>query len=82
MYARHVRNFVLRDVDLQLMADDARPAVYLEDAVGARFSDVRLPRSEDGRSQWSLKDVKGLTAREATGLRDEDFPKVEGTRVR
>ncbi len=82
MFARHVRNLVLRDVDLRLMADDARPAVYLEDAVGARFSDVRLPRSEDGRSQWSLKDVKGVTAREATGLPDEDFPKVEGTRVR
>lgn len=38
LFARHVRNLRLRDVDLRLLAPDARPAVFLEDVTGLRVA--------------------------------------------
>ncbi|MCC5024978.1 MAG: hypothetical protein J6386_20280 [Candidatus Synoicihabitans palmerolidicus] len=42
LFARHVKNLQVRDVELRTMTPDARPAVHLEDADGARFRDVVL----------------------------------------
>jgi polygalacturonase len=36
LFARHVKNLRLRDVDLRLITPDARPAVHLEDITGLR----------------------------------------------
>ena len=36
LFARHVKNLRLRDVDLRLLAPDARPALHLEDIDGLR----------------------------------------------
>jgi len=36
LFARHVKNLRLRDVDLRLLTPDARPAVHLENVTGLR----------------------------------------------
>jgi polygalacturonase len=40
LFARHVKNLRLRDVDLRLLAPDARPAVHLENVTGLRVTDT------------------------------------------
>jgi polygalacturonase len=78
MFARHVRNLQVRDVEFRLMTTDARPAIYLEDAVEPRFTNVRLPRRESGGPNWVINVAKGFFAREATGLPDGEMRAVTG----
>jgi polygalacturonase len=82
MFARHVKNLQVRDVEFRLMTADARPAVFLEDAVGARFANVRLPVAQDGRGAWALRRVSRLVAREAAGLPEGELPVVTEKVVR
>jgi polygalacturonase len=67
MFARHVANLQVRDVDFHLLRADQRPAVVLDDVVGAQLSGVRLPEMTD-RTAWSLTKVTGLRVRDTTGL--------------
>lgn len=69
MFARHVKNLQVRDVDFRLASADARPAVTLDDVDGGRFANVRLTTG-GGEKEWSLRNVSGVTVREATGLED------------
>jgi len=41
LFARHVRNLVVRDLEVAAAAPDARPAVVLDDVFGARFDGLR-----------------------------------------
>lgn len=69
MFARHVANLQLRDIELRTATADARPAIHLEDANGARFRDVVL-RQTGGRATWVQRDVTDLDVRDTTGLAD------------
>jgi len=75
LFARHVAGLVVRGMDLRTEQPDARPAVLLDDVVGARFSDVIL-ESAPGGPLWSLANVTGLFARDAVGLSDGAQPDV------
>jgi hypothetical protein len=69
LFARHVKNLRVHHVELRVLTPDARPAVFLEDAAGAGFRDVRLT-GEDPSPRWSLREVTDLSVRDATGLPD------------
>ncbi len=69
IFARHVAGLQVRDVDLRLMSAEARPAVVLDDVVGGRLDNVQLATEPD-RKEWSLRDVRGVSVRDATGLAD------------
>jgi polygalacturonase len=75
IFARHVRNLRLRDIELRVLSDDRRPGVVLDDVAGARLSDVRLTGVE-GRPLWSLTQVIGLEARDSTKLPNGGLPSV------
>jgi polygalacturonase len=81
MFVRHVRNFQVRDVSLTPMSADMRPAIYLEDAAVAYFSNVRMPKLM-APTTWVLKRVAGLKTRDVAGLANEDFLMVEGKLTR
>ncbi|ATC64230.1 exo-poly-alpha-D-galacturonosidase [Nibricoccus aquaticus] len=81
IFARHVKNLRVSDVELRLMNADARPAVFLEEAVDARFSDVRLGETKEARGLWALRGVSGLVAREVTGLEDGNVAEVGAEKV-
>jgi len=71
MFARHVKNLQVRDVEWRLSSADARPAVTLDDVEGGRLANVRLTGATNGESTtWTLRDVSGVGVREATGLED------------
>jgi polygalacturonase len=81
VFARHMKNFQLRGLELQVMTADARPAVFLDDVVGVRLSDVRLPAS-DGRPLWALQEVRRLFAKDADGLSDGEMRDLTGKVMR
>ncbi|HWL15966.1 MAG TPA: glycoside hydrolase family 28 protein [Opitutus sp.] len=67
VFARHVAGLQLRGVELRTMSADARPAVVLDDVVGARLFDVQV-RPKDGTPKWRLSHVSGLVPRDCEGL--------------
>jgi len=80
VFARHVARLTLRGVELRTDEADERPAVVLGDAVSVRVSGVVLDTAP-GRPAWALTNVRGLHARDATGLPDGDVPTSTGTRA-
>jgi hypothetical protein len=73
VFARHVKNLRMHDVELRVLSDDQRPAVFFEDVTNARCRDVEL-RGMEGRVLWSLAEVSGFQARDCTALPDEGLP--------
>ncbi len=73
LFARHVVNLRLRDVELRTLGADARPAVVLDDVHGARFDGVQLSATGD-QPAWSLVNTSSVRARETTRLPDGDVP--------
>jgi hypothetical protein len=75
IFARHVRNLQIRNLELRVKAPDARTAAWLEDARDVRLADVVLsgPASPP---YWSLKQVAGLKVRDAAGLPDGEYPET------
>ena len=69
LFARHVKNLTLRGVELRVVTPDARPAMHVEDAQGARLTDTVISGA-DREARWVLRDVTGLHVRDVTGLAD------------
>lgn len=58
-FLRHVKNIVLRDVQLSFEKPDFRPTFYLEDAQGVILENVKAPLQE-GVERMIQKNVTGL----------------------
>ena len=56
IYARHVRNLELSNVEIATESADARPAVYLDDVNGADFFRIKFPQRAQS-NQFRLKGV-------------------------
>jgi polygalacturonase len=56
IYARHVRNLELSNVEVTTEAVDARPAIYLDDVDGADLFRIRFPQRQQS-GQLRLKSV-------------------------
>ncbi|HEX3161468.1 MAG TPA: hypothetical protein VHQ92_02730 [Pseudolabrys sp.] len=56
IYARHVRNIELSNVEIATESADARPAFYLDDVNGADFFRIKLPQRQQS-GQFRLKNV-------------------------
>ena len=56
IYARHVRNLELSNVEIATESADARPAFYLDDVDGADFFRLKFPQRQQA-GQFRLKNV-------------------------
>ncbi|HEX2862914.1 MAG TPA: glycosyl hydrolase family 28-related protein [Lacunisphaera sp.] len=70
IFVRHAARIQLRDIGLQLMAPDQRPAIQLDDVQAADLAGLRLPGSAAATADWVLTGVSGLRVRDCDGLRD------------
>ncbi|HEV2215480.1 MAG TPA: glycoside hydrolase family 28 protein [Terracidiphilus sp.] len=57
LFARHVRNLEVTNLQVETVNPDARPAFWLRDIDGADFFRVRVPRAAPA---FALHDVKGF----------------------
>jgi len=58
-FLRHVKNIVMRDVQVSFLKPDFRPTFYLEDVQGAEFLRVEAPL-QNGVERFIQKNVSGL----------------------
>ena len=79
LFARHVRNLVVRDLDVAAAAPDARPAVVLDDVVGARFDGLRSTGSSG--HLFLLYHAAEFLARACGSLGDMSIARVEEKRL-
>ena len=69
MFARHVKGLTLDHVELRTLAEDLRPAIILDEVVGADLGHVKaLPAA--GVPTVVLKNVEGFVAHACPGLAD------------
>ncbi len=69
VYVRHAARVQLRDITLALLAADARPAIELDDVIAPDVAGVRLSEQASD-TNWVLKNVTQLRARDCDGLAD------------
>ena len=69
LFARHVKGLSLDHVELRTLKEDLRPAMILDDVIGADFDHVTaLPAA--GTPAVVLKNVDGFVAHNCPGLPD------------
>lgn len=64
LYARHVKNLVVRNVNYAFERDDTRPRVVLEHVNDASFDRFRLPAAAAGVEPVVLREVSGFKSTE------------------
>lgn len=69
LYARHVKNLTVRDVEVGFMEADTRPAVVLDQVNGATFDSFRAQRAGDAPF-FVLRSVTDFNVRNTPGLPD------------
>jgi hypothetical protein len=69
MYVRHAKNISVRDLEMNFLTEDKRPAIVLDDVAGIAFDNVSAPRGE-GATFFVLRGVKDFAARNCAGLAD------------
>ena len=75
VFARHVKNLRLHDIELRVLSDDQRPAVMLDDVANIRCSDVQLTGL--GKAPlWSMTGVSEMTVHDCTSLPPEKLPTI------
>jgi polygalacturonase len=73
LFARHLRNLELSNVEVATAAPDPRPAFHLEDVDGADFFRVRAPAGP----AFALRDVRDFRSFGAPGRADVRADRVE-----
>jgi polygalacturonase len=72
LYVRHAARLQLRDVRLQLIAADARPAVVLDDVANVHLADFRL-HEDASPASWRMTGVIGQRVHDCDGLASTTF---------
>jgi polygalacturonase len=78
LFARHIRNLEVNNVEIAVKAADARPAFWLHDVEGADFFRVRVPRSSPA---FDLRDVKDFRSFGSRRLADVTLDQVESRKI-
>ncbi len=75
LFARHVKNLRVRDVELSYEQPEARPAVVMHAVDGARFDGFSAQRA-DSVPVFVLREVSDLEVRSSAGLADLRWERV------
>jgi len=63
LYLRHVKNVTLSDIEISAIADDARPALILQNVSGAELFHIKTPTSAPVLELHGCEDVRALWVR-------------------
>jgi hypothetical protein len=74
LFARHIRNLEVTNVEVAVRTADARPAFWLKDIDGADFFRARVPK---GAPAFDLREVKTFRSFGARGLDDIHLDTVD-----
>jgi hypothetical protein len=80
VFARHVKNLQVRDVELRVLQDEQRPAVVLDDVANARLFNVQLT-GKTSVPLWTFNHLVDLKVRDCTDLPESEMPAVLPQRI-
>jgi polygalacturonase len=75
LFARHVVNFSVEDVEFRALSEDQRPTVDLIDATDASFERVKFPHGS-GAPTFLLSHVTGFYVHNSRGLENKSRPEA------
>jgi len=73
-FIRHVKGIELRDVEVQTLQPDARPAFVLNDVDGAEFSRIKTPHGSG--PTWSVANIRDFGISQSRPFLDSFFESV------
>ena len=79
-FMRHVRNVEMSNVEIATVQPDQRPAFWIEDADGADFFRLRMPRTS-GVPGFVLRDVRNFRVFGSLGVKDTMLDDAKDTKV-
>jgi polygalacturonase len=74
-FVRHVKGIELRDLEIQTLQPDARPAFALNQVDGAEFSSIKTPRGSG--PTWSLANVRNFNISQSRPFLDSFFESIQ-----
>jgi len=77
LFARHVRNLEVSNIEVAVRQPDARPAFWLKDVQGADFFRVRVPQG----TAFDLHQVTGFRSFGSAQLADVKLPNVSEQKI-
>jgi polygalacturonase len=78
LFARHIRNLEVSNVQIAVQKADARPAFWLNDVEGADFFRVRVPQ---GAPAFDLREVKEFRCFGSRRISDLSLDNVESRKI-
>ena len=75
-FIRHVKGLQMNEVQVSYLKDDARPAFWMNDVIGADFYRLRAQHGTDIPTFW-LRDVEDLNVQQSRGLPDTKLDRVK-----
>jgi hypothetical protein len=78
LFARHIRNLEVSNIEVATQATDARPAFWLQDVDGADFFRVRVPQ---GAPAFNLRDVKEFRCFGSRRIADVTLDKIDSRTI-
>ena len=69
IYVRHAARIQMRNIMLRLLNADSRPAIELDDVVGADLTGIRLP-DHGPAEQWVTAGLSRISVRDCDGRAD------------
>jgi polygalacturonase len=78
LFARHIRNLEVSNLEIATQAADARPAFWLHDVDGADFFRVRVPKESPA---FDLRDVKEFRCFGSRRVADVSLDNVESRKI-
>ncbi|HUX44849.1 MAG TPA: glycoside hydrolase family 28 protein [Terracidiphilus sp.] len=79
LFARHVRNLQVSNLDVETLSPDARPAFWLNEVDGADFFRVRVPQG--GGPAFDLHNVKDFRSFASRGMADITLSSVTQRKI-
>jgi polygalacturonase len=79
VFARHVRNLELSNVEIATLTSDARPAFWLHDVDGADFFRVRVPQG--AAPAFDLRQVKEFRSFGSRRMADVSLESVDHKKI-
>jgi polygalacturonase len=76
MFARHVKNLVVNNLEVSVLQDDMRPAFILDDVKGAEFRFVKAPRVPDVPTFQLIK-VEDFTVSQSRSVGDKRIERAD-----
>ncbi|MCK0146013.1 glycosyl hydrolase family 28 protein [Arenibacter sp. F26102] len=81
-FIRHVENITLQSIQMRTVAEDIRPAFWLDDVSGGEFSDIQLLNTGTSVAGFVMSDSEGILVKNSLyNSQSDSFVKMKGGKL-